>query len=588
MTKSEIVFSKHVPNHTKLDISHILPMNKVDQFSKYLGMPTHVGRSKRQVFDYVQDCVWKKIKGWKAQHLSFAGRSTLIKAVAQAIPTYVMSCFLLPKALCSHIESMIGKFWWGSNCEKRKIHWIRWSQICKHKKKGGLGFRELRAFNETLLAKQGWRCITQPNCMTTQILKAKYYPKKSFLEAEVGNKNVSYTWRSISKASWILKKRGLWNIGNGESIKIWNDNWLPRQHGHKIWTPKGEANQVWVKDLMIPELRYWNRQLIFDTFMHFEAEQIVQIPIVHLVSPDEFSWPCTKDVIYTVKSGYQAIQEWKENYNEQATSYKTNDNRVWQKLWQLKIPPKYTHLIWRILQDSLPVQKNLRKRGVNCYSLCPRCNDKIEDQNHVFSECWWAKQVWFASPLTLRFNQQAQSCLSEYQNQLKQASGRANRDARARSNNMDNWSPPPTNALKLNVDAHPLGDGRWGSRWIVRREDGRWVGAATKVVRGLTEATEAEAMGVVEAIRDASQVQQQTMIIETDNETIVKASSNRKYPRLLWGHLARLIRVSLDENPQFSVQWASRKKNVVAHSLACWVEFEPNKPPTLKAISKMI
>jgi hypothetical protein len=125
MAKSEICFSKHVPTSTKEDINHILPMNRVDHFSKYLGMLTHVGRSKKQVFNYIQDNVWKKIKGWKAKNLSFAGRSTLIKAVAQAVPTYVMSCFLLPKDLCSQLESMICRFWWGSNNDRRKIHWIK-------------------------------------------------------------------------------------------------------------------------------------------------------------------------------------------------------------------------------------------------------------------------------------------------------------------------------------------------------------------------------------------------------------------------------------------------------------------------------
>ncbi|MCI08655.1 reverse transcriptase-like protein, partial [Trifolium medium] len=273
---------------------------------------------------YIQDCVLKKVKVWKARHLSFAGRSTLIKAVAQAIPTYVMSCFLLPKDLCSHIESMICNFWRGSNNDKRKIHWVRWSLICKHKKKGGLGFRELRAFNEALLAKQGWRCITQPTSMVSQTLKAKYYPKVKFLEAEVGNKNVSYTWRSIQKASWILKKWGLWNVGNGDNINIWKDNWLPRQQGHKLWSPKREATQERVKDLMLPEVRSWNRQLLFNLFLHFEAEQIAQIPIVNLSRPDEFSWPKTKDGEYTVKSGYQALQDWKEEQSNPPTSGSTH------------------------------------------------------------------------------------------------------------------------------------------------------------------------------------------------------------------------------------------------------------------------
>jgi hypothetical protein len=155
LDKSEIIFSKYTPQNRKNEIHYILPMKMVPHFNKYLGMPTHVGRSKRQVFDFIQDKVWNKLKGWKEKHLSFAGRSTLIKAVAQAIPTYIMSCFLLPKNLCHHIERMTCKFWWGNSPDKKKIHWVKWDQICKNKRNGGLGFRGIRAFNEALLAKQG-------------------------------------------------------------------------------------------------------------------------------------------------------------------------------------------------------------------------------------------------------------------------------------------------------------------------------------------------------------------------------------------------------------------------------------------------
>jgi hypothetical protein len=78
--------------------------------------------------------------------------------------------------------------------------------------------------------------------MVAQTLKAKYHPKTSFLDANNTNKTGSYTWYSIQKARWILKKGGLWNVGNGESINIWTDCWLPRQQGYKIWTPKGEGS----------------------------------------------------------------------------------------------------------------------------------------------------------------------------------------------------------------------------------------------------------------------------------------------------------------------------------------------------------
>jgi hypothetical protein len=129
----------------------------------------------------------------------------------------------------------------------------------------------MRAFNEALLAKQGWRCITQPNSLMAQTLKAKYHPKDSFINAKKGNSTSSYTWQSIQKASWILKRGGQWNVGNGESINIWKDCWLPRQQGYKVWTQQGVAGQNWVKDLLIPEIRWWNVQLIQNIFLPFEA-----------------------------------------------------------------------------------------------------------------------------------------------------------------------------------------------------------------------------------------------------------------------------------------------------------------------------
>jgi hypothetical protein len=80
---------------------------------KYLGLPVYMGRSKAKMFTYLKDRVWKCIQGWKEKLLSKAGKEILIKAVAQAIPSFAMLCFDLTKSLCDETSTMI--------CRSRRV-----------------------------------------------------------------------------------------------------------------------------------------------------------------------------------------------------------------------------------------------------------------------------------------------------------------------------------------------------------------------------------------------------------------------------------------------------------------------------------
>ncbi|PNX71213.1 ribonuclease H [Trifolium pratense] len=631
MQKSEIIFSKMVPNEVKVEVNHILPMTRVDHFSKYLGMPTDIGRSKQQIFNYIKDRVWKKLKGWKEKNLSYAGRGTLLKAVIQAIPTYIMSCFLLPKGLCKQIESMTSNFWWGSNTDKKKLHWINWKKMCKNKTQGGYGFRNTCMFNEALLAKQGWRIATQPDSLVAKVYKAKYFPKCQFMEAKNGNM-LSYTWRSILHARWILQKGCFWTIGNGESVNIWKDSWLPKQNGFKVWsTQQGYTRYNLVKDLINPATNQWNQNLIHQIFLPFEANQILQLPLVEPNSKDELVWSGTKDGLYTVKSGYHAAMEWNHLRHNQVSSNAIATDLTWQNLWKLKIPPKHATLIWRILNHSLPVRSSLSSKGIQCNPTCPRCNTSLETIDHVFMQCEWAKVVWFGSPMTIHFNttdrhqsfsewlstmlktknqecmapiaaltyhiwrarnllvfqdknvpvmcvvQQAISSSIEYQtlghpHRLPMCAAAT----QPRGNNT-NWTPPPRNSLKLNVDAHPCGDGRWGLGMVLRTEEGKCVGAKTVVVSGLSDILDGEALGLNVAIDFAQSLGNTQVIIELDSTSIVDAVKQRNFNHFYSGRIARRGRAFLDNNPNVSINWVRRTGNQAADFLAKWALTEPNK-----------
>ena len=85
----------------------------IKQHEKYLGLPSLVGKNKRNTFNDIKDKLRKKLVGWKKKLLSKANKEIFIKAMAQAILTYTMSCFKLPDTLCEELTSMIRNFWWG-------------------------------------------------------------------------------------------------------------------------------------------------------------------------------------------------------------------------------------------------------------------------------------------------------------------------------------------------------------------------------------------------------------------------------------------------------------------------------------------
>lgn len=100
----------------------------------------------------------------------------MIKVVAQAIPTYIMSVFKLPMSVCDDLNRMVRNFWWGASEGKRKTYWMAWPKIQARKMQGVLGFRNFRLFNQALLARQAWRLLTNPESLCAQVLKARYYP----------------------------------------------------------------------------------------------------------------------------------------------------------------------------------------------------------------------------------------------------------------------------------------------------------------------------------------------------------------------------------------------------------------------------
>ena len=151
--KTQLFFSTNIDQAMQELIKTKIGVLATHHIESYLGLPTFVGRGKKKSFSYLRERIWHKMQGWKEKLLSQGGWEVLIKAVLQAMPTYTMGCFLLPKSLCKDIESLIRKFRWGYKGETMKIHWLGWDKLCLPKCQGGLVFKDVENFNLALLGK---------------------------------------------------------------------------------------------------------------------------------------------------------------------------------------------------------------------------------------------------------------------------------------------------------------------------------------------------------------------------------------------------------------------------------------------------
>lgn len=181
--KSAVFFSKNCEDETNEEVRSILQINTEALAEKYLGLPTALGRATKEAFEYMPTRIRNLVGAWSGREASCAGREVLLKSVAQAVPTYPMSCFLIPKDTSRKMKSVISNNWWGSSAESRHIHWQRWELLTRPKPLGGMGFRDLRLFNLAMLDIQGWQLIEKPESLCARVLKGRYYHDSDFLSA---------------------------------------------------------------------------------------------------------------------------------------------------------------------------------------------------------------------------------------------------------------------------------------------------------------------------------------------------------------------------------------------------------------------
>jgi len=405
-------------------------------------------------------------------------------------------------------------------------------------------------------------------------------------------------------------------------VRIWSDPWIPRGCTRRPATPRGSSILSKVSELIDPHTDSWDEQLVRDTFWPEDAEEILRIP----VNRDLQDWPAwhyDQAGIFSVKSAYKLAvqlleQETGRDANSSNAAVLSDVQFKWHKIWQMKVPNKVKMFIWRFAHNSLPVRRNISRRGVKIDTVCPVCKRQDEDCGHLFFKCKGVRECWRLMGMENIRNALLHACSGKevvqriwdlnQELQFKvlillwrwwSARNKANAEDKMASpgevcssvtyflmefKKLDSqqkqekqktqmkWKAPPADYYKLNIDASfdpKMRSGGWG--YVARNSEGDFLdGGAGSIIR-VFDVFQAEALAALHAVQRAAQLGMSRIILETDATNLGKALTTKELDRSANGSLFRQIRdLLINDFSFYMISVCPRTCNKVADKLAVY------------------
>ncbi|XP_042983206.1 uncharacterized protein LOC122312616 [Carya illinoinensis] len=424
--KTFIVFSHNVPLAQKMEITQFWGVT-FQQYEKYLGLPPMVGRG------------------------------------------------------------LMASFWCDQKQEERKLSWISWRRMCESKMEGGMGFKSIQIFNKVLLAKQGWRIMHEESSLLYKIFKARYFPTTSFIESRIGV-NPSYVWRGIWEIKNNLLKGCRWRVGNGLSINIWTDYWLPKQKllSTVVNVPPETRLQL-VSSLMMPEQNSWDIEKVRSVLPAREANEVLsirfpidKIPADILISEHEMSG------IFSVKSAYDFFKSLEHNRDEDESFRAEDEKLLWKHPWKMHVPQRVKVFAWRV-----------------CFPF----HNTSNSQDAVYAISYWNRRIRGVFP----------SCMGNLRPRRKQKYKR-------------HWQPPPEGVLKLNIDGALFSDQcKAGVGAVLRDNEGDVIFAASKSEPDIAYSLEIEFLTILRGLQLCMSLGITKLRVESDSLLVVQELEKEGY-----------------------------------------------------------
>ena len=266
-----------------------------------------------------------------------------------------------------------------------------------------MGFRELNKFNDSLLAKQIWRLKTCENSLFHKVFKAKFFLDCFIMQFENSDKG-SYAWKSLLQARYVVESGAGWRVGDGQSVVIRPDKWLPKNPPSLVISPSiSLLVESSVSDLINQENHIWKSELIQSEFMTHEASLILGIPLSCHPTPDEQVRFLSEDGKFTTRNAYHLIAGIERSLSPTCSSPERN-HKLWSSIWSSKVPQKVNNMIWRACHNTIPTLCNLWRRKVVNSVQCLWCKGGVEDTIHALWYCPALNPIWYGDEMLTKLH----------------------------------------------------------------------------------------------------------------------------------------------------------------------------------------
>lgn len=494
---------------------------------------------------------------------------------------------------------------------------MKWEKLCEAKEVGGLGFKEIEKFNDALLAKQVWRMINNPGSLCHRVFRARFFPDCYILEAKDSSVG-SYAWKSILSARNVIRKGMVWRIGNGESVRIKMDKWLPTQSSRSVISPIPQlVPDAKVSELIDHDSAVWKADLVQQLFLPHEVSVIMGIPLSERLPFDRITWAHTPSGMFTTSSAYKLLIAYDSAPNA-GTSNPESQWRFWKSIWQLCTPNKIKHFVWKACQNALPTMANLHRRHIVTTATCEGCKEQPEDPLHALwlckeISCVWRSMDWFYqnvssqpvsfSDLFSRFMQSRDDfrlgifsiiawLLWNRRNASKfgkpvhplhnlcSLAGNILQEYLAAQNGdedpaptgpivLQHWRPPDHDSYKVNFDAAIFNSSNSAGIGVMVRDcAGEAIGALSMPIPLPQSVADVEALTCRRAVQFAAEIGLTRVVFEGDSLVIINALTKEFGELATYGAVLEDIRVLASGFQMVEFRHVTRNCNAVADALA--------------------